>query len=131
MSDDKIEQLEIALRVADHTGEVVDLKQTQIAMVILNAFLLEFGTLFRGELVVFPALHCSRRPLLMISQERFATLRPRAIRSPDHLHLQHAEIDPQLQLLPTIEPNNLAHFDCTRFVRPIPEESVQIQIHRR
>ena len=44
---DKSEKIEITLRVAHHAREIVDLKQAQIAMVILDAFLLELGALFR------------------------------------------------------------------------------------
>src|SRR5438876_11728377 len=48
---DESEQVEIPLRIAHHAFEIVDLKQTQVAMIILDAFLLQFRTLLRGKLV--------------------------------------------------------------------------------
>ena len=45
----ELEQVEVPLRVANHTIEIVDLKKAEIAMVILNAFLLELVALLRRQ----------------------------------------------------------------------------------
>src|ERR1700737_3865711 len=76
---DKIEEIEITLGVADDAVEIVDLKQTQIAMVILDAFLLKLGALLGSELVVFLARIGARGTKLMICQERFTTVRARPV----------------------------------------------------
>ena len=59
---DKVEKIEIPLRVAHDAGEIVDLKQAQIAMIILDAFLLELGALLGRELVSFAARPRRARP---------------------------------------------------------------------
>jgi hypothetical protein len=53
------------------------------------------------------------------------------IGAPAHFHLQHAEVDPQLQLLATIEAGYLPHFNVAVLVRPIFQNGIQIQAHRR
>jgi len=40
---DKVEELEITLCVVDDAVEIVDLKQAQVAVIILNAFLLKLA----------------------------------------------------------------------------------------
>ena len=67
----------------------------------------------------------------MILQERLAFVRTLTIGTPAHLHLQHAEIDAQLQLLAAIEAGDLAHFYVAVLVRPIFQDSIQIQAHGR
>ena len=81
------------------------------------------------QLVTVAAAFGVRGAQLMISEERFAAVRPLAIGPAGHFHLQHAEIDAQLQFLAAIEPDNLAHLDRARFVRPILQDRVQIQTH--
>src|SRR5439155_505324 len=48
---DERKKIEIALRVAHHAFEIVDLKEAQITMIILDAFLLKVRALLRCELV--------------------------------------------------------------------------------
>ena len=48
---DESEKIEIALRVPHDPFEIVDLKQTQIAVIILDSLLLQLGALFRREFV--------------------------------------------------------------------------------
>src|SRR5262249_3360657 len=119
MSIDEIEEIEIALRVADDAREIVDLKQAEVAVVVLNTFLLKLGALFRFELVSLAAGPCARGAELMISEQRFATVGPHAVRPAGYLHLQNTEIDPELQFLPPIQAKDFAHFDGAVLVRPI------------
>ena len=93
---DKIEKIEIALRVAHNAVEIVDLKQTQIAMVILDAFLLQLGALFRREIIALAFGFGACGAKLMVSQKRFATMRPHSIGPAGQFHLQHPEIDSEL-----------------------------------
>ena len=86
----KSEKIEITLRIAHYRSEIVDLKQTQVAMIILNAFLLELAALFRRKLIRLAFLLRAARPLLMILQERLAFMRTLTIGTPAHFHLQHA-----------------------------------------
>ncbi len=50
-------------------------------MIILDAFLLKLGALFGGELVSFAAAFGARGTTLMISEERFAIVRPHVHRA--------------------------------------------------
>src|SRR5437899_12552498 len=94
---DEVEELEITLRVADDAVEIVDLKQAQVAVIILNAFLLKFGALFRRQLAGFAACFRPGGTQLMIGQKRFATMRSQATGPAGQLHLQHAELDAERQ----------------------------------
>jgi hypothetical protein len=129
--ENEVEKIEVALGVAYDAGEIVDLKQTEITVIILNAFLLELGALLWRQLVIFRLFLCAHGAALMISEERLAIVRPLSIGPAGHFHLQHAEIDPQLQFLPAIEPDDLAHLDRAVLVRPVLQDRVQIQTHRK
>ena len=120
---DEIEQVEIALRVANHALEFVDLKKTQIAVVILNAFLLQFAALLGGELIIFAALSGTRGAALMIDEKGLAVVRTLAIGPAFHLHLQQAEVDPELQFFAAIQSEDFADLDRAGFVRPIFQTS--------
>src|SRR5439155_8568544 len=91
--------------------ETVDLKKPQVAMIILDAFLLQFRTLLRGKLVSLTLLFGPGRTPLMIFQERFAIVWTPPVGSACHFHLQHAEINAQLQFFATVESGDFAHFD--------------------
>ncbi len=76
------DQLEIALRIAHDAFEVADLKQAQIPMIILDAFLLEFGALFRRQFIhIAPGLG-SCGAFAMIIQERLTSVRAPSVGSP-------------------------------------------------
>src|SRR6266851_5138660 len=100
-------------------------------MIILDAFLLKLSALFGRELVRFALLLRAGSPLLMIFQERLAAMRALTIGTPGYFHLQHAEVDPQLQLLAAIEAGDLAHLNVAVLVRPIIQDAIQIQTHHR
>src|SRR5436309_10147585 len=63
---DEREKVEIALRIAHHPFEIVDLKQAQVTMIILDAFLLKFSALLRRKLVSLALTLGPGRPLLII-----------------------------------------------------------------
>ena len=69
MRDDKVKKIEVALRVANHAQEIVDLKEAEVAVIILDAFLLQLGALLRGELVGFAAFFGARGAALMIGEQ--------------------------------------------------------------
>jgi hypothetical protein len=121
---DKSEKIEITLGVADHAREIVDLKQTQISMIILDAFLLELGALFRRKVVRFALRLRAGRPFLIIFQERLAIVRALTIGTACYFHLQHAKVDPELQLLAAIEADDLAHLDVAVLMRPIFQDGI-------
>ena len=131
MLGDESEKIEIPLRVAHHAAEIINLKQAQIAVIILNAFLLELGALFGRQLVAFAFFLRAGRAPLMIFEERVAVVRALSIGPAGHFHLEHAQIDAQLQLLAAIEPGDLAHFNVAVLVRPISQDRIQIQTHLR
>ncbi len=117
--------------LAHHTFEIVDLKEAQVTMIILDAFLLKLRALLRCKLVCLVFLSGARRSFLIIFQERFAIVRTPTIWPPGHLHLQHAKIDSELQFLPAIQASDFAHFDAAAFMRPIFQDGVKIQTHRK
>jgi hypothetical protein len=53
-----------------------------------------------------------------------------AIRPARHFHLQHAEIDPQLQLIATVEPRYFPDLNHARLVGPLFQDRIEIQAHR-
>src|SRR6266581_5059675 len=99
-------------------------------MIILDALLLKLRALLRCKLASLAFLSGAGRPFLIIFQERFAIVRTPAIWPPRHLHLQHAEIDSELQFLAAVEPGDLAHFDTAALMWPIFQDGVEIQTHR-
>ena len=116
---DEFEEVEVPLRVADDGGEIVDLKKAEVAVVILDAFLLQLAALLGGELVGVAPRFGAGGAALMILQERLAIVRTLAIGTAGHFHLEEAEIDPELQFLAAVEAENLAHFDGAGFVVPV------------
>ena len=123
------EQIQIALSVANDAGEIVDLKQAEVAMVILDTFLLKIIALLGGKLVGLAARFGPLRPALMVGQKRLAVVRPLAIGTTGDFHLENAEIDPELQFFPPVEADDLAHLDGARFMRPVPEQRIEIKTH--
>ena len=99
-------------------------------MIILDAFLLEFGAFFRREFVIFAFLCRASRPALVVFEERFGVMRTLAIGPASHFHLQYAEIDSQLQFLSAIEPGDFAHLDVAILMRPILQDRIKVQTHR-
>ena len=87
MLGDKGEKVEITLRIAHYAVKIIDLKQAQITMIILDTFLLEFCALFGRELVGLAFPHSTGRPSLMIFQKRLTIVRTPAIRPPGDFHL--------------------------------------------
>jgi hypothetical protein len=65
----------------------------------------------------------------MISEKRFAAVRASAVGPTGELHLEDAEIDPELQFLPAVQSKDLAHLDGAVLVRPILQNGVQVQAH--
>jgi hypothetical protein len=126
----KGKKIKIPLRVAHHAFEIVDLKQAQVAMIVLDAFLLKLRALLSCELVSLAFLLGAGCPFLMIFQERFAIVRTPAIWPPGQFHLQHAEIDSQLQFLAAIQTSDLAHFNAAALVWPISQKGIEVQTHR-
>src|SRR5438093_8426465 len=59
-------KIEITLRIAHYAVEIVNLKQAQITMIVLDALLLELGTFLRCKLVGFPFCPGAGRLFLMI-----------------------------------------------------------------
>jgi hypothetical protein len=56
-------------------------------------------------------------------------MRPLAIGPAGHFHLEDAQVDPELQFLAPVQPDNLAHFYRTSFMRPILEQRIEIKTH--
>ena len=104
--------------------EIVDLKEAEVAVVILDAFLLQLAALLGRELVVFAAFFGTLRRGADDRRGGLAIVRPLAIGPAVHLHLEQAEVDPELQFLAAIESEDFAHLDRARFMRPIFDEPV-------
>jgi hypothetical protein len=126
---DKSKKVKIPLRITHHAFEIINLKQAQVPVIILNSFLLELHTLLGSKLVSLTLLFGPVRAFPMVFQERFAIVRTPTIGSTGDFHLQDAEIDAQLQFFATIEPGDFAHLDCAALVGPILQNGVEIQAH--
>ena len=87
MLGDKSKKVEVALRVAHDPFEIVDLKQAQVTMIILDTFLLQLSALLRRKLISLAFLLDASGPFLMIFQKRFAIVGTPAIGSPGQFHL--------------------------------------------
>src|SRR5207248_11619363 len=109
--------------------EVVDLKETEVAVIILDAFLLQLIALLGVELIGLAPGGRAFGPALVINEERLAVMRALAIGPAGQFHLENAEIDAELQFLETVEADNFAHLDRTGFVRPILEQRIKIKTH--
>ncbi len=127
----KGKKIKVPLRIAHHAFEIVDLKQAQIAMIVLDAFLLKLRALLSCELISLAFLLSAGCPFLVIFQKRFAIVRAPAIWPSGQFHLQYAEIDSQLQFLAAIQTSDLAHFNAATLVWPILQQRIEIQTHRK
>src|ERR1051326_3339422 len=87
---DESKKIEITLRIPDHAFEIIDLKQTQIPMIILDSLLLQLRALFRCQFVSVALLFSPAGALLVIFQERLAIVRTPSIGATGHLHLQNS-----------------------------------------
>ena len=121
---DEGEEVEVALGVANDAFEFVDLKQAEIAVVILNPFLLQLAALLGRELVFFASFRRANGAALMIDQVRLAVVRALPVGPAFHFHLEQAEIDPELEFFAAIETRYFANFDRAGFVRPLFQEAV-------
>jgi integrase/recombinase XerD len=129
MFGDEGKEIEVALRVANHARKIVDLKETEIAVIILNAFLLEFVALLGVKLVALPAPFRALGAALMISEQRLAVMWPLSIRPAGHFHLENTEVDPELQFLVPVQADDFTHFDRAAFMGPIFQERIEIKTH--
>src|SRR5262249_54979919 len=127
---DESKKIEISLRIAHDAFEIVNLKQAQVPMIILDAFLLQLRALLRGKLVSLALLFGPHRALPVVIQQRFAIVRAPTIGSSGDFHLQDAEIDAQLQFFAAVEPGDLAHLNSAALVGPILQNGMEIQAHR-
>ena len=93
---DKGKKIEIALGIANHPGIIVQLKEANVAVIILNALLLQLRAFLSGQLVFIARSFCQSGAVLMIAQQRFATVRTHTIGAAGQLHLQHSQIDAHL-----------------------------------
>src|SRR5207247_6278219 len=78
---DETKKVEISLRIAHYAFEIVNLKQAQIPMTILDAFLLQLRALLGSKLVSLALLSGPGCAPLMVFKERFAIVRTPAIGS--------------------------------------------------
>ena len=97
--------------IADHTLEIVDLKEAEVTVIILDAFLLQLGALFRTQLVGFTEPFRPLRAPLVMREQRFGIVRTLAVGAAFHFHLEEAKIDAQLQFLAAIEAHDFANLD--------------------
>ena len=121
---DEGKEIEVALGIANHALKILDLKKAQIAVVILDAFLLQLAALLGGEFVFFAAFGGPDGAALVINELGLAIVRTLAIGPAFHLHLEEAEVDPKLQFFPAIEARNFPDLDRASFMRPVFQQAV-------
>ncbi len=129
MLGDEGEEVEIALCIPNHARKVAYLKKTEVAVIILDALLLQFVALLGRQFVVIPARFRPLGAALMINEQRLAVVRPLSVRPAGHLHLENPEVDPELQFFVAVEADDFPHFDRTGFMGPIFEERIEVKTH--
>ena len=123
----EVEQLEDVLRVALDGLVILKLEVANAAVMILDGFLLEFGAFVGadGEVVVLAAVFLT---VLFeadqeVVQQGGVPKRPLTVRAKLGVHLQQAEVDPQLQLIYAILIFDPARIHPAEAVVPVFEDS--------
>jgi hypothetical protein len=65
----------------------------------------------------------------MVNEQRLAVMGPLSVRPAGHLHLENAEVDPELEFFVAVQTDDFTHFDCAAFMRPIFQERIEIKTH--
>jgi hypothetical protein len=126
---DEIEEVDIALGIADDAGKIVQLKEGDVPVVILDTLLLELAHLVGGELVLLVGGLFFLGERDVVGEEGLAAEGPLAIGPPGGFHLDEPEIDPQLNLFLPVGAENSADFDLAGFMRPIAQQVIKVQTH--
>src|SRR5258708_19340404 len=79
---DETKKVEISLGIAHYAFEIVNLKQAQIPMIILDPFLLQLRAFLGSKLVSLAFLFGPGSAFAMVLQERLAIVRPPTIDAP-------------------------------------------------
>src|SRR5204863_3046171 len=126
---DEVEHLQIARGIADDSEVILELKQGNVPVIVLDSLLLELADFVLGQLEFLALLFRAFGPLLMVLEKRFAIVRFLSIGTAGDLHLDEPKIDSKLDLFLAVAAQNLANFDLARLVGPIAQQIVQIKTH--
>ena len=129
MLGDEGKEVEIALRVAHHAGELLHLVERKVAVVILDALLLQLGAIFGREREFVAAALRLAGLFLVPREERLRAARAHAVGPAAHLHLEDAEVDAQLDLVAPVQAGNAPDLDLARFEGPAGKDAVEVEAH--
>ena len=101
-------------------------------MIVLNALAQQLGTILRLQ-QVRRAVGIGRvvlaLPPLVILEPGLGVVNPSPIRPAVDLHLQHAQIQPQLNLPPSIVALDHADGDFVRAIGPVAKDGIDVEGH--
>lgn len=130
---DEIENLEIAFGVLDGGVEFLKLEKANVAVMILDEFLLQTGAIFRSQskfLVVAGMLAFELVKLVqVILVKRFAAKGAFAIRPAFGIHLQETEIDAQLDFFLAILAHEFSDDNLPWLIIPLIQQGRYIETH--
>ena len=130
---DEVKHTEIAVGILDDSVEFLELKKANVAMMVLNGLLLEFGAVLGGEaeitivVVVFAAEFLEE--LRVIFEKGFPSVRVLAVRAALGVHLEEAEIDAELNFVFAVLAAELANDHLPGLVIPLVEQGRDVKTH--
>lgn len=105
---DEIEDFEVALGVAEDAGEILELEEADVAVVELDGFLLELGTILGIEMeavfFAFVLVAVFLEAGLEVFEEGFVAEGGFAIGPAEGVHLEEAEVDAELDFFLSVLP---------------------------
>ena len=131
---DKVKYGQVAFRIPDHAGIILQLEQADVAVMILQGFELKPGAILPPQFEAFVAAVVRRNvfvePRPIVFEQGSMAERPLAIGPPLHIHLQQAQIQPKLNPLTPVLRFEPARNHLTRLILPLVQEMRYIEIHR-
>ena len=122
-------QVEVALSVAHDARVIVELKEAQVAVVILHPLGLEIVAIVWRERVLLPLAFGGTGAVAVPREQALAALGTLAVGTTGGFHLDEAEVEPKLDFLGSVTADDLAHFDLTGLVRPFLQQVGEVDAH--
>jgi hypothetical protein len=130
---DEVKNSEVPFRVTDSSSEVFELKEANVAMVVLKRFDLQLGAILGIQFKAFVGAVIRGQVLvkarLLELHQGLVAHGPFAIGSPGGIHLQEAEVNSKLDFLLSVFAGKPADYDLPRLVLPAVEEVRYVEIH--
>ncbi len=130
---DEVKDAEIAVGVLDDGVEFLELKKTNVAVMVLDGLLLELGAVLGGEaevaVVVVVLAAEFFEEIGVIFEQGLAAIGMFAIGAPLGVHLEEAEIDTELNFVFAILAAEFANDHLPGLVIPLVEQGRNVETH--